>query len=122
MPQQTVNIRIEGNQIKLNFIYNTDLVDIMHDHKGWFFYKEKAWVFPASKLGELRDELKRKMYIVKIIKDEGQRTIPERKAPVNRTLDDNVWNDKEVLFVAGKCKKCGQYGFIGKSGLCVRCK
>jgi len=65
VPQQTVNIRLEGNKIKVKFIYNTDLIDIMRDHNGYFLRKERAWIFPKSKFGELRDELKKKMYIVK---------------------------------------------------------
>lgn len=118
--QQTVNIRKEGNRIKLNFMYNTDLVDLMHMHNGYFFRKEKAWVFPLSKLEELRDELVKRMYNVHIVKEQGQATLPkEQEAPRQAVTD--VWKEDSVFLVAGHCKKCGNYGFCSKDGLCGRC-
>jgi len=114
---QTVNIRKEGTRIKVHFMYNTDLVDIMRDHSGYFFAKEKAWVFPASKFEELRSELIKRMYEVKIIKEEGQTQLP--KQPIQATFDS--WKNPSTTFVAGHCKKCGKYGFCNKDGICGRC-
>ena len=114
---QTVNIRKEGNKIKLNFMYNTDLLDIMRSHRGYFFAKEKAWVFPLSKYEEIRDELTRKMYNVHVVKTEGQTQLP--KEPIK---ESNVWKEDSVFLVAGRCKKCGNYGFCYKDGICGRCK
>jgi len=67
--QPTIIIRKEGKRIKINFSYNPDLVEIMRDHKGYYIRKEKTWVFPAEKLHEIRDELVRKMYSVRIKSD-----------------------------------------------------
>jgi len=67
--QPTIIIRKEGKRIKINFSYNSDLVDIMRDHNGYYFRKEKAWIFPVEKLYTIKDELTQKMYSVKIISD-----------------------------------------------------
>jgi len=114
---QTVKIRKEGNKIKLNFMYNTDLIDIMREHKGYFFRKEKAWVFPAYKQSELYDELTSKHYRVEIV-------TPENQTTLNFKLNEkprNPWNDENVVSVAGHCKKCNQWGFLNREGLCSKC-
>ena len=106
---QTVNVRKEENRIKLNFIYNKDLYLIMKDHHGYFFKKEKAWIFPLHKFEEIKRDLESKNYKV-VVKTENEQT----------TLD--AFSDPDVLSQYGICKKCGQGGFIDRNGLCTHCK
>lgn len=99
-------------------MYNTDLIDIMRDHEGWWFKKERCWQFPLWKLEPLYDELTEKHYkveIVKLIEDKKK----ERK---QKKLDVDYWKEKDVVSVYGTCKKCGAGGFVGKDGLCSRCR
>jgi len=56
-----------NKQIKVKFSYNEDLVEVMRGFNGYYRYKEKAWYFPASKLSDLREELTRRMYTVRVI-------------------------------------------------------
>lgn len=35
--------------------------------------------------------------------------------------DIDPFKDKDIISVLGNCKKCGEYGFINKEGLCVKC-
>jgi len=72
---QTVKIRKEGNRIKVNFMYNNDLIDIMREHNGYYFKKEKAWIFPVYKQSELYNVLTDKHYNVKFIKTKGQKSL-----------------------------------------------
>ena len=65
---QKVKIRKGEKVIRVHFIYNTDLVDIMREHRGWWFRKEKCWQFPLWKLEPLYDELTSKHYNVEITK------------------------------------------------------
>jgi len=67
---QTVKIRKGEKSFKVHFMYNTDLVDIMNDHDGWWNRKERCWQFPNHKFDRLYDELTDKMYRVRIIKEE----------------------------------------------------
>lgn len=72
---QTVNIRKEGNRIKVNFMYNIDLLDIMRSHNGYYFKKEKAWIFPVYKQSELYNELTNKHYNVIFVKPKSQKSL-----------------------------------------------
>jgi len=114
---QKVKIRKGEKIIRVHFMYNPDLIDIMREHKGWWFRKEKAWQFPLWKLEQLYDDLKKNHYNVEITK----LIEKPKKKDKNQTKID-YWADKDVISVYGKCKKCGQGGFVGKNGLCVRCK
>lgn len=64
---QKVNIQKGDKVIKVHFMYNDDLVDIMREHNGWWFRKEKCWQFPVGKLSELYDDLTSKLYKVEIM-------------------------------------------------------
>lgn len=108
---KTVNIRKEGNKIKVNFSYDTDLVDIMRSHKGYFYRGEKAWVFPSHKYDAIRSELKSKHYDVRFVTSATQTTFATKRK-----------EKSEVLSTFGHCKKCGEGAFCNKDGLCVRCK
>lgn len=119
---QTVKIRKEGNKIKLNFMYNTDLIDIMREHKGYFFYKEKAWVFPAYKQSELYDELTSKQYRVEIVTPENQTSFALEPTEKPKTESYDVWEEEGVIGILENCKKCKQLAFCNREGLCVRCK
>ena len=72
---QTVKIRKEGNRIKVNFMYNIDLLDIMRSHNGFYFKKEKAWIFPVYKQSELYNVLTDKHYNVIFIKPKNQKSL-----------------------------------------------
>ena len=115
--QPTIIIRKEEKQIKINFSYNTDIVDIMREHNGYFFRKEKAWCFPIRKLDEIRDELAKKMYTVQTKKAP---STPTKPTYVQKKI--NVFDDPDVISVGGICKKCNTKTYIDEDGLCVRCK
>jgi len=66
---QTVKIRKGEKSFKVHFMYNTDLVDIMNDNNGWWYRKERCWVFPNNKFDSLYDELTKKMYKVRITRE-----------------------------------------------------
>lgn len=66
---EKVHIIKKEKSIKIKFRYNTDLIDIMNDHKGWYFKHDKSWVFPISKLQTIRDELVHLMYEVIVLKE-----------------------------------------------------
>ena len=72
---QTIKIRKEGNKIKINFMYNIDIIDVMRSHSGYYFKKEKAWIFPAYKRSELYNVLTDKHYNVIFVKPKGQETL-----------------------------------------------
>lgn len=118
---QTVKIRKGEKVIRVHFMYNTDLVEIMQEHEGWWYRKEKCWQFPLWKLEALYDDLTKKMYRVEITKLVEQPK-KEDKNQKKLEIETNTWKDKEVLSVYGKCKKCGQGGFVNKEKLCVKCK
>jgi len=68
---QTVIIRKEEKQIKVSFSFNTDLVETMREIKedfgrGFYYKKEKSWIFPKEMLSPVRDILVKKMYNVEI--------------------------------------------------------
>lgn len=114
---QTVKIRKADSKIKINFTYNDELVDIMRGHHGYFFKKEKAWIFPANKQSELYNVLTDKHYNVEFVKPKEQKTVMLRKKAIL-----NPWDDKDAVSVAGHCTKCGMYGFCNREGLCIRCR
>lgn len=66
---EKVHIIKKERSIKINFRYNTDLIDIMREHKGWYFKHDKSWVFPLSKFEKIKDELIHLMYDVRISKE-----------------------------------------------------
>lgn len=102
-------------------MYNTDLIDIMRDHDGWWYKKEKAWQFPIGKLTELYDKLTNKKYNVEITKLE--ENTEESKMPVKQIKQEpiDMFKNPDVVSIPGHCKECGQYHFIGRDGLCVEC-
>ena len=72
---QTVKIRKEGNRIKVNFMKNYNLIDIMNKYKGFYFKKEKAWIFPVYKQSELYNVLTDKHYNVIFVKPKNQKSL-----------------------------------------------
>jgi len=117
---QTVKIRKGERNIKVHFIYNTDLIDIMRSHRGWWFKGEKCWQLPLWKLEPLYDELTDKHYKVEITKL--IETPKKVKPTVQQKINIDYWADKDVVAVYGKCTECGRSGFVGKDGKCGRCK
>jgi len=113
---QKVIIRKGEKVFRVNFTYNPDLIDIMHDHNGWYFKKEKAWQFPLWKLENLYDELTGKLYKVEIKK------LELKKKTEQTHIKPDYWKGDDVLAVWGKCKKCGYSGYVNKESLCVKCK
>jgi len=116
---QKVRIEKGEKNIRVHFMYNTDLVEIMQENRGWWFRKEKCWQFPLWKLEPLYDELTSKLYKVEITKLIEK---PKKEDKNQTKLQIDYWKDKEVISVYGICKKCGQGNFVNKEGLCVRCK
>jgi len=114
--QSTIVIRETNKQIKVNFTYNIDLVEIMRKHNGYFFRKEKAWCFPKYKSDDIKKELQENKYTIKIKKEEE----PEKPKTIQKKID--VFADPDTIAVYGKCKSCKEGGFVDKNGLCVKCK
>lgn len=109
----------KGEKIVLvHFTYNTDIIDIMRQHRGWWNRKEKAWQFPVSKFQELYDNIKQNHYATEIRKLEDKEYKPRKPKP-QKTLD--VWSDPDTVSVAGHCKECGLWHFLNKSGVCLMC-
>ena len=102
--QQTVTIYRDktNKKIKVKFIYNVDLLDVMREHKGWWNKKEKAWIFSLHKLPALQDNLSSKMYRIRIITEKP--TIPN-----------------EEVCVEGMCKKCYSLVLVNRKRLCKKC-
>jgi len=119
---QAVNIRKGENIIRVHFMYNTDLIDIMREHGGWWFKKEKAWQFPIGKLSEVYEHLTNKKYNVQIAKLEEKVKEPVKKSfKIKQQEPLNMFKNPDVVSIPGHCKKCGQYHFIGRDGLCIEC-
>lgn len=114
---QKVIIRKGEKVFRVNFIYNNDLIDIMHDHKGWYYKGEKAWQFQNWKFDTLYDDLTDKKYKVEI-----KKLIIKEKPTTQKTLKIDYFKEPTVIAVWGKCKKCGHIGYVDKENLCVRCK
>ena len=112
---QTVNIRRGEKRIMVHFSYNNDLIDIMREHKGWWFRKEKGWQFPLWKLEQITDDLKSKKYNINITK------LEEKKPTEQKQMVIDYWKLPDVVSVPGICKSCKQYHLLGKSGLCSEC-
>jgi hypothetical protein len=114
---QTINIQKDGNKIKLHFMYNEDIIDIMRIHKGYWFKKDKSWVFPESKRTELYNELTDKGYNIHYLTPMSQTTLQK---PVKKEITESP---KEDFFMkGGTCIKCGVWGFCYKDGVCGRCR
>jgi hypothetical protein len=109
--KQTVNIRKETKQIKINFMYNVDLYDLMKKHNGWFLKKEKCWVFPLDKLDEIKKDIKGKHHTIKETISDGTET----------TKTENPFDTPDIVLVYGHCKICGNYCCMGKKGICLIC-
>jgi len=115
---QTVVIRKGDKIIRINFTFNSDLVDIMRKYKGWFFRKEKAWQFPRSKFSTIYDELTSKGYNVHVRKMEEPRYKSARKQTQTKI---DIWSNPNAVSVFGRCKKCGRKRFVNKDSICVEC-
>ena len=118
---QAVKIRKGEKIISVHFMYNTDLIDIMREHKGWWFKKEKGWQFPIGKLSELYEHLTNEKYNVQITKLEEKPKASKKVFKPTKQEPLNMFNTSGVVSIGGTCKECGQYHFIGKDGLCVEC-
>lgn len=116
---QKVTIRKGEKIIRVHFMYNIDLINIMQKHRGWWFRKEKAWQFPLWKLEDVYDDLTKEHYNVEITKLIEQ---PKKEDKKQTKLNIDYWKDKDVIGVYGKCIKCGNAGFIDKNKICGRCK
>jgi len=122
---QTVKIRKGEKIIRVHFMYNTDLVDIMRDHNGWWFRKEKAWQFPVGKLTELRDHLTKEKYNVTITKLEEtqERAFRGKKSPIKtKQVPLDMFDNPDVVSVPGHCKSCKQYHYLDREGYCLECR
>lgn len=108
--KQTVKIYKSHNKIKVKFLYNDDLIDIMREFQGWYFKKEKAWIFPLHKLSDIRDKLIHEMYKVDILTEKTH----------TPTVEES-FKDKDAIQVYGICKKCGEGAFVNRRRLCNKC-
>ena len=114
---QKVIIRKGDNKFRVHFMYNTDLVDIMQEHQGWWFRKEKCWQFPLWKFEAVYDHLSKEKYKIEIKK------IEEKEKPKTQTkLEIDYWAEPDVVAVPGNCKQCGEWHFLNREGLCHICR
>jgi len=118
---QSVKIRKGEKIIRVHFMYNTDLIDIMREHDGWWFKKEKAWQFPIGKLTEVYEHLTNERYNVTIIKLEEKPKESRKPFKLTKQIPLDMFKNPDVVSIGGICKECKQYHFIGKDGLCVEC-
>ena len=117
---QAVNIRKGEKIFRVHFMYNTDLIDIMREHDGWWFRREKAWQFPIGKLTEVYDHLTNEKYNVQITKLE-EKERPKRTFKSTKQTSLDMFKNPDVVSIPGYCKECKQYHFIGRDDLCVKC-
>ena len=118
---QTINFRKDGNKLKLHFTYNEDIIDVMRAHKGYWYKKDKSWVFPETKRTELYNELTSKGYNINYLTPMSQTTLETPvKKKVEKVEEIDPWKDGAFM-MAGYCIKCGTWGFCYKSGICGRC-
>jgi hypothetical protein len=119
---QTINFRKDGNKLKLHFTYNEDIIDVMRAHKGYWYRKDKSWVFPETKRTELYNELTDKGYSVNYLTPMSQATLETPvKKKVEKVDEFDPWADGAFM-VGGVCRKCNKWGFIFKNGLCGTCR
>ena len=90
-------------------MYNNELYDVMKKHKGYWFKKEKCWIFPEKKLDDIKSDIEKLNHKVSILGSK----IEQNK---------NVFDDPDVVSVFGTCKKCGEGGFVSKEGICSKCR
>jgi len=101
-----------GNHIEVHFEYDPKIVSVMRTYKGWYRGQPvKHWQFKPHMETEIIEALKKKGFFVRIF----SKNPPKKKKP-------DPFAEKDVISVYGKCKKCGEHGFVGKDGLCTRCK
>ena len=107
---QTVVIKedLKNHRIKVKFDYNRQIIYIMQKHRGYFNRRNKTWIFPHMRLTKIVEDLEEKHHRVKIIPD--------------KRIKKLIWQDKNTVSVLGYCKKCKEYAFIGRDGLCVKCR
>jgi hypothetical protein len=120
--QPPVKIQKEGNHINVYFSYNVDLVELMQELGGWWFNKSKSWMFPATMINTVREELKTKKYQVNILPEieQKQKPITKTKELKKLTLEER-FKDKRVIGVYGYCKNCKKYSSLDIRGLCIDC-
>jgi len=63
---QKVRIRKGKKTIRVHFMWNDDLVDMMRDHNGWWKKSGRYWQFPIWKFDAIYGELKKNLYSVEI--------------------------------------------------------
>jgi len=111
--QSPIKIQKEGRHINVTFEYNTDLVEIMREQGGWWVRKNKSWMFPASRLSKLREELVSKKYKVEIL--------PEKQVEKKEFDQTKLFKNPDVVAIYDKCKVCGRQRSVGKDGICTEC-
>jgi len=117
---QTINFRKDGNKLKLHFTYNEDIIDVMRAHKGYWFRKDKSWVFPETKRTELYNELTDKGYNINYLTPMSETPLQK---PVKKVVEEAIDPWKDGAFMRARtCIKCGVWGFCYKDGVCGRCR
>jgi len=109
---KTVTFTKKKSKLIVSYEFDQTLYKIMKSNDGHYIKIFKHWSFPIEKLDALKKEIIKAGYQVsiQIKKDDGCIVV------------ENVFDDPDVIAVYGKCKACGAGGFVGKDGLCVRCR
>lgn len=118
--QPPVQIKKTERSLRVSFSYNSDLVDIMREEDGLWHRKDKNWIFPLSKLSQIREALVSKKYRVKIISETNEEK-SKRFNQRRKKSREELFKDKDIISVWGVCSSCKQECFIGKDGICTRC-
>lgn len=118
--QAHVQIKKTQRSLRVSFSYNSDLVDIMREEDGLWHRKDKNWIFPLTKLSQIREALVSKKYKIKIISETDKEKSKRFNQPRKKSREE-LFKDKDIISVWGVCSSCKQECFIGRDGICVKC-
>ena len=110
--KQIINIRKDNKKIKIYFMYDNELYNVMKQHNGFWLKREKFWIFPEDKLESIKKDIESKGHEVYVLSKEKETYQLE-----------NPFSNPLVVAVFGNCKVCGKYsGNINKTGVCLQCR
>lgn len=119
--QAPVQIKKTQRSLRVSFSYNSDLVDIMREEDGLWHRKDKTWIFPLSRLSQIREALISKKYKVKIVSEIDREKSKRINHQIIKISNKELFKDKDIVSVWGVCSSCKQECFIGRDGICTKC-
>lgn len=116
--QGKIKIVKHDDKIMIRISKNSDITDIMKDNHGWFYYKEKSWVFPYYKLDKVKIDLEEHGYnteVMTIQKIRGERNTKQVSL-------DRFFKDPSVVYILGDCIICKNKTYINCQMICKDCE